>query len=612
MITYERKILKSKSYLTLLVLGLFIIGCDYQTEKESKPNVILIMTDDQGYGDLACHGNPYIKTPNLDKLYHESVRFTNFHVNPFCAPTRAALLTGRFSDLTHVRTTINGRNHLNTNETTLAEYFKASGYATGHYGKWHLGRNYPFRPMDRGFDQWVGLGDGGIGTASDYWGNDKMNDHYLRNGKWEAFEGYSTDIFFEEAMNFIGKNKDDPFFVYLATNVPHAPWNVLKEWRDTYSEELDQYNFPNGRSVRDFFAAITRFDENLGRMRQLLQEKGLSENTILIFLTDNGTIGGNTVYDAGMRGKKGSLYEGGHRVPCFVHWPEGELDHGSDITQMTAHLDILPTLIDLCGLKTPDKVKYPLSGQSWSPLLADEEDKWPEDRTLFMHSQNLTQQYEKWENSVVATEAWRLVNQNELYNIKSDPGQKSDVAKENPDVVSSLQAKYETYWEDIEEGKSDFQRPLIGSGAIDETWLISDAWIPEQVLPYTFGQFHVNKGAENYGFWPVTIAKSGTYKFEVRRWPKELNHSITSAPEAQSEADIYNRGNPVLMEAGTVIPAKKVRLRVGDADFEKEINADDEQADFNVDLTKGDTEVQAWLLDSEGNKYPAYYVYVNE
>ena len=595
-----------------LIFGLTNSGCKEQAGQIPRPNVILIMTDDQGYGDLACHGNPYIKTPNLDKLYSEAVRFTDFHVNPFCAPTRAALMTGRFSDLTHVRTTINGRNHLNVNETTMAEYFKSSGYATGHYGKWHLGRNYPFRPIDRGFDQWVGHGDGGTGTASDYWGNDKMNDTYTRDGKWEKFEGFSTDIYFDEAMNFINNVENEPFFVYLATNVPHAPWNVLKEWRDKYPTALDQFNFPNGRSVRDFYATITRFDENLGKMRQLLEEKGLSENTIFIFLTDNGTAGGNTAYNAGMRGKKGSVYEGGHRVPCFVHWPNGNLNKGVNVAQMTSHIDILPTLIDLCDLETPERVKYQLSGKSWQPLLDGEEAKWLDDRTLFMHSQNLTQQYEKWKNSLVATEDWRLVNQNELYNIKLDSGQKFDVSKENPDVVSALQAQYETYWKDIGEGKSDFQRNVIGSGKINETWLTCDAWIPEQTLPYTFGQDHVNIGAKNFGFWPVTIAKKGTYRFQVRRWPKEVNIPINSAPDAQTMNDIYSKDKPVLMQSGKIIPTEKVSLRVGSEHFEKYISSKDEQADFVVELSKGDTDVQARLIDSKGNEHPAYYVYIDQ
>lgn len=596
----------------LLIFGSFLIlisSCSTNVE-DKKPNVILIMTDDQGYGDLACHGNEFIETPNLDKLHSESIRFTNFHVNPFCAPTRAALMTGRFSDLTHVRTTVNGRNHLDVTETTMAEYFKASGYITGHFGKWHLGHNYPYRPIDRGFDQWVGHGDGGTGTASDYWGNDKMNDTYIRNGKWEKFEGFCTDIYFDESMKFIEKNKDKPFFVYLATNVPHSPWNVLKEWREKYERKLKLLEGKD-KSVIDFYATITRFDKNLGRLRKYLSENDLSENTIIIYLTDNGTSGGASVYNAGMRGKKGSVYEGGHRVPCFIHWPAKKLNTQIDIDLMTSHIDILPTLINLCDLKAPYKAKHKLSGESWLTLLNGEEESW-QDRTIFLHSQNMTQQHEKWKNSVVATEEWRLVNQNELYNIKSDPSQKVNIAKENAKVVSKLKQRYEQYWKEIGEGKSAHQRVVIGSGKINETWLTCDAWIPENISPHTWDQRHVNSAVKNFGYWPVTIAKNGTYLFEVRRWPKEVNCPINSTPEIQTKGDIYSNNKTVLVKQGKIIHATKVKLKIGDENFEKDINSNDESADFNITLEKGDTKIQAWLIDSMGNEHPAYYVYVNE
>lgn len=599
--------MKSQFLLTIIAFTLF--SCS-RKETNVIPNVILIMTDDQGYGDLACHGNPYIETPHLDKLHSESIRFTNFHVNPFCAPTRAALMTGRFSDLTHVRTTINGRNHLNVSETTIAEYFKASGYSTGQFGKWHLGQNYPFRPIDRGFDEWVGHGDGGTGTASDYWGNDKMNDTYMRNGKWEKFEGFCTDIYFDETMKFIDNNRDDPFFIYLATNVPHSPWNVLQESREKYKSKLKGLGGKNN-SVIDFYATITRFDENLGRLRKYLDDKNLSENTIIIYLTDNGSSGGSSVYNAGMKGKKGSVYEGGHRVPCFVHWPAKNISSPIDIDLMTSHIDILPTLIDLCNLKTPEKTKHKLSGKSWLALLNDDEMSW-QDRSIFLHSQNTKQQHEKWKNSVVATENWRLVNQNELYNIKSDPGQEDNIAKENTKIVSDLQQQYEQYWKEIGEGKSAHQRTIIGSGKINETWLTCDAWIPKNDSPHTWNQSHVNNAVMNFGFWPVSILKKGTYLLEVRRWPKEVNCPINAAPAAQTEEDIYRKNKPVLVGEGKIIPAVKVKLRVGNKYFEKSLNSNDEYAVFNITLEKGDTEIQAWLIDTLGSEFPAYYVYINE
>ena len=364
------------------------------------------------------------------------------------------------------------------------------------------------------------------------------------------------------------------------------------------------------RSVIDFYASISRFDENLGRLRKFLSENNLSENTILIYLTDNGTSGGDAVFNAGMRGKKGSVYEGGHRVPCFIHWPAKNLDQGVDIDRMTSHIDILPTLIDLCDLKAPAKAKYKLSGKSWKGLLMDEDAGW-QDRTLFIHSQNRTQHHEKWKNYLVATEEWRLVDRDELYNIKSDPGEKMNVAKDHPEIVTQLQQQYEQYWKEIGEGESPFQRNVIGSGNIEETWLNCDAWIPDSIEPETWNQSHVNHGVKNFGYWPVTIARKGTYRFEVRRWPKEVKCPINSAPAAQTVADIYNHNLPVLVGEGKIIPAVKVKLRIGDQYFEKEIDPDDEQAAFNIPLEKGDTEIQGWLIDSTKSEFPAYYVYID-
>ena len=573
-----------------------------------KPNVILIMTDDQGYGDLACHGNPIIKTPNLDELHSESVRFTDFHVNPFCSPTRAALLTGRMSDRTHVRTTVYSRNHLNRGETTMAEFFKASGYRTGHFGKWHLGRNYPYRPMDRGFDQWVGHGDGGTGTSSDYWGNDKMNDSYWRNGKWEKFEGFSADIYFDEAMKFIGQAKDDPFFIYLATNVPHGPMNVLMEWREPY-EDLDIEGSTPWGDTKDLYATLSRFDFNIGRLREYLSGNGLAENTILIFLTDNGSANGTQVFNAGMRGGKGSVYEGGHRVPCFIHWPSGGIDKGIDIARLTAHTDLLPTLIDLCKLNTPERGHLEFDGRSLVPLLENIDGDW-NDRLILMHVQNVREVPVKGMNTVLATEKWRFVNGKELYEIKADPGQKNDISDQYPDVVAALSKKYEDHWNELQMGYHPYPRPIIGSVHDDETWLTSDALILDHTQPHIWSQRHVVQGAANSGFWPVEMAVEGLYQFDVRRWPKELNHPIGASLPSEESSDIFMNGIPVRVGEGKSIPAVKVVLRVGDREEEKEIGPEDVSALFELDLQPGPNKVRAWLIDAEGREQGAYYVYV--
>jgi arylsulfatase A-like enzyme len=600
----------TRMYYLMTCFCLIVVGLKGCTEKQEKhPNVILIMTDDQGYGDVRAHGNPYIHTPNLDKLHGESVRFVDFHVNPFCSPTRAALMTGRLSDRSQVRSTIYLRNHLSREETTMAEFFKATGYQTGQFGKWHLGRNYPYRPIDRGFDQWVGLGDGGLGTASDYWGNDRMNDHYYRNGVWEFFEGFGTDVFFDEAMKFIEGAGGDPFFVYLATNIPHGPMNVMPEWREPWEGQDIPGTSPWG-DVVDLYATLARFDQNVGRLRTFLEEKGLDENTILIFLTDNGTANGAQAYNAGMRGRKGSLYEGGHRVPCFIHWPKGGMDQGVDVDRFTAHIDLLPTLIEVCGLQTPERGHLDFDGRSLVPLLRDPGAAWA-DRTLIMHVQNTMEYPEKGRSTLVATERWRLVNGRELYDIVADFSQENDVADQHPEVVADLSDRYEAYWEASGLGYHPYPRPVIGSGYDKETWLTSDGWVIDRREPHTWNQVHVLAGVKNSGYWLVEIARKGTYCFDVRRWPKELDHPIAAALPADTNSDITCLGEPVIVEHGEAIPAAKVRLRVGDRQMEKEVGPADVRAVFEMPLPPGPTVVRAWLLDGDNNEWGAYYVYAS-
>lgn len=290
----------------------------------SKPNVIVIMTDDQGYGDLSAHGNPYVKTPRLDALHRESIRFTDFHVDPTCSPTRAALLTGRYSARAGVWLTYAGRNHLRRDEVTLADVFAHNGYATGIFGKWHLGDNYPFRPNDRGFQESLVHGGGVIGEAPDHWGNDYFDDVYLRNGNPERVSGYCTDVWFDEAMRFIRASQDGPFFVYLPTNAPHGPRHLPAGRLEPF---LNRPGIPESRAR--FYGMMRQIDDNVGRLRTHLSESGLNDNTILVFLTDNGGTGGATLrttlkpgetgflvngFNAGMRGKKGAAYEGGHRA----------------------------------------------------------------------------------------------------------------------------------------------------------------------------------------------------------------------------------------------------------------------------------------------------------
>jgi arylsulfatase B len=593
----------------LIFIGICsLVSCKNELE-EARPNVIVIMTDDQGYGDIAAHGNPIIRTPHLDKLHSESYRFTDFHVNSFCAPTRAALITGRMSDRTHVHSTVYLRNHLNIKETTMAEFFKASGYNTGHFGKWHIGANYPYRPIDRGFDDWVGIGDGGLGEVGEYWGNDRMNDTYIRNGKWEKIDGFNTDVFFDETMRFISENKEDPFFVYLATNVPHGPMNVRQEWREAYDNvEFELRERPWG-DTKDLFATLTRFDQNIGRLRDFLKSNNIDKNTILIFLTDNGSANGTHIFNDGMRGGKGSLYDGGHRVPLFIHWPAGGIDKPTDIDRLTAHIDLLPTLIDLCNLNTPDRGHLKLDGRSLAALIKDKNSAW-EDRLIINHVQNVVDRQIKDKSSIVYTERWRMINKKQLYDIKEDPSQKNNVAAQNPEVISDLSNKYDAYWTELDMDNNPYPRAIIGSENQEVIDLNSYNWIKGVSAPHSYHQRHVLTAVEGIGFWPVEIAKTGKYQLDVRRWPKELDHPISAGLPANSKSDISVLGKPVVIGEGVAIPTSKVRLKVGDKVLEKAIGEGDVSAVFEMILAEGKINIEAWLIDSKGREKQAYFVYV--
>ena len=569
-----------------------------------RPNVILIMADDQGYGDLACHGNPVIETPQLDRLYREAVRFTNFHVDPTCSPTRGALMSGKYSHRAKVWHTIAGGNHLRASEMTMADAFKASGYRTGMFGKWHLGSNYPYRPMDRGFDQWLGQGDGGTGTTDDYFTNDRVDDVYLHNGEREFRKGYAPDVFFNAAIDFVKSPSQQPFFIYLNTYIPHSPHTVPdRAWAEKYEKQVD-------KGVAYFFAGIERVDRNIGLLRKALAEEGLAENTILIFMTDNGGTAGVRLFNAGMRGKKGTVYEGGHRVPFFIHWPAGKLRHGSDVGDLTAHFDVLPTLIDLCGLTPPRQVDF--DGRSFKRQLYEPQTALPE-RTLFVELQR-TYEPGPWDNTAAMTNRWRLVNAKELYDLSADPGQQNNVFQEHPDVVEQLQQAFDVYWKRVTPNDRERVKFIVGHPADPETFLhCSDWYLPDP--PWNHAQ--VSAGAPQVGEWRIATAEAGRYRFEVRRWPREADAPISGVPSLNNEVNAWDAegGKRHLIYAGEASPYKAlpvahVRLTVGDYVGTRALSGAETEITFDMPLEKADYEVRAELLDAQKKPIAgAYYVY---
>lgn len=547
------------------------------------PNVVLVITDDQGYGDLACHGNQIIKTPNLDALHADCVRLTDFHVSPCCTPTRAALMTGQHECRVGAWGTTWGRSLPRRDAPMMADAFAASGYRTGCFGKWHLGDNYPYRPQDRGFQEVLVHGGGGVGQTPDYWGNDYFDDTYFRAGKPEKHKGYCTDIWFDAAMAFIAENREEPFFCYLSTNAPHGPYLVDARYSKPYRER----GVSAGQAA--FWGMITNIDENVARLRKHLRELDLEEDTILIFMTDNGTSGGAQGpkgFNAGMRGQKGSLFEGGHRVPCFIRWPAGQMTGGRDVDRLAAHLDLLPTLIDLCGLERPEGFRP--EGKSIAPLLRGEAKDWP-DRTLFVQYRQSPDPPVK-RHAAVMTEQWRLVSGKALFDINADPGQKKNVAAEHPQVVEKLIGEYDRWWEGVSKRFGERCHVVLGSDHENPTRLTAFDW--HTSTPWNQG--HVQAGARTNGFWAVEIAEDGEYEIALRRWPEEIDMPITAA-----------------IPNGKAVPVIRARLKIGDLEVTKPVEKDARAVVFRAHLKPGKTTLQTWLVDNEtGQSWGAYYAYV--
>ena len=558
-----------------------------------KPNVIIVMTDDQGYGDLACHGNPILKTPNLDQLYRESIRFTDFHVSPFCTPTRAALMTGNHPGYTGAFRTSSGRTMMHRDEKTLANLFADNGYATGMAGKWHLGDNAPHRPQDRGFQDVVWHRCGGIGQASDYWGNDYFDDTYERVipgsqvGKFEKFEGYCTDVWFREGLRFIDANKDRPFLLYLPTNAPHGPYKVAKEWTQPYAGNKNVAN-PN------FYGMIANIDHNMGTLRQRLQQWGLADNTILIFMTDNGTSAGGKFkgldsepvlgFNAGMRGKKSSVYDGGHRVPFFIHWPKGNLQGGKDIGTLAAHIDVLPTLAELCGISVPKE--YDLDGLSLKPLLDGTPNNWTRDHHVVQfhggaYGRKLPA--EPFNFSVVLTERWRLVNSGsqKLYDIQADPTQLQDVSDTNPEVVANLRERYQPFWERVSPRMTPVSIDL-GNPTDNPTELCSQDWrMAKENPPWNFRQ--IKKLPKVIGPWVVNVQKAGRFRITLRQFPRVANKLVV---------------------------AERAKIEIAGQTIEQPVEPGSKGVIFEIDLPDGPTELVTYLYDKAGNVGGAYFAEV--
>ncbi len=398
---------------------------------ERRPNVLLVITDDQGYGDLGLHGNPHLKTPNLDRFGRENTRFDRFVVNSFCSPTRASLLTGRYSLRTGVWGVTHNKEAMRPSEVTLAEALRPAGYRTACVGKWHNGEQFPYTPQGQGFDEFFGFHNG-------HW-NNYFDTELLRGTALVPTKGYIADVLTDEAIRFVRHNRERPFLCYLAYNTPHSPYQVPDAYFNPYKTlGLDD-------RLAAVYGMVANLDANFGRLLAVLDELKLADDTIVLFLTDNGPNGDR--YNAGMRGRKSSVHEGGCRVPLFLRWP-ARFRAARVVPHIAAHIDLYPTLLDLCGVKPPPGP--PVDGTSLRPLLEGKDQDWPA-RRLFTHNAN-----GQWQNrypGAVRTPRYRLVREAkggwQLYDMLADPGQKKDLAATRPDVVKELSAAYEAWYDDV-------------------------------------------------------------------------------------------------------------------------------------------------------------------
>ncbi|MGJ8694545.1 MAG: arylsulfatase [Thalassotalea sp.] len=603
------------------VLLINITGCSSeqqsteQTAQQTRPNIILVMTDDQGYGDFGRNDNPIVKTPVIDELANDSVRFTNFHVDPTCSPTRAALMSGQYSLRAGVWHTVMGRHILSDEHVTLPEALQNEGYTTGMVGKWHLGDNYPFRPQDQGFDYVLMHGAGGVGQTPDHWGNTQFDDTYFLNGQAKKYQGYATDIWFNNAINFIhdNANKKAPFFLYVSTNAPHAPFRAPEKYIQPYRD----LGVPEELAL--FYGMIASLDENVERLQNAMHESNITDNTIFIFMTDNGSVMGGkgaklvngetkalieknigqkiVSLNAGMKGAKNNVYEGGHRVPFYIKWPNGGFIKPTDIEGLAAHFDLMPTLLDLIGVNID---KLDTDGVSMKSALT-QNSPLP-DRTLTVTTQRVLNPDPNRPYAVMKNK-WRYVHANskpdsfELYDVELDPGQTMNLIEQHPDIAKELANSYQQWWQHTTGKGMPTMRSIIGSDKENPMRITSHDWMATDTkqVGHTVGFGNdqwAKKGwlGRESGFeispWKVTAEQAGQYRFTLYLHDKSANKEI-----AKSFAHLTLNGKALVnkVENGATSVA------------------------FESHLEKGDLDIKAWFDNSESSTdkpLAAFYLYI--
>lgn len=577
----------------LLALSLALASTVVAKANE-RPNVLIVMTDDQGLGDFSFTGNPVLKTPNFDAFAREAVRLTDFHVAPMCSPTRGQLLTGLAALRNGATSVTAGRTFLRPGLPTLPEIFAQAGYRTGIFGKWHLGDHYPHRPMDKGFQECIyHLGWGQLQSTPEF-DMPVIDGRYFHNGMEQRYRGHATDFWFDSAKAWIKRTKDEnkPFLCYLPTNLPHAPHIDLEEYIAPYRKP----NQPAG-----FFGAIAHLDERFGDLQNFLKTEGLLDNTLVIFMTDNGGTSGVATYNAGLRAGKTTYYDGGHRVPCWIRWPGGDLGPARDISVPTQNTDLFPTLCELCGVAPPTRKpdEQPFQGVSLAGLLQGK-GSLSDRKFVVQYGQT-----PKKHDCCVVWGKWRLVKGEELYDVEADRAEKSDVAKDHPDVVKAMRDYYEGWWAAAEPWVNDFVPISIGSREQPVVELNSGDW--EGIYADNTGYVREAVGGATGGHWHIQVEEPGTYEFVLRRWPAQTKAALgdkyePSDKSPSNKAKGKTVGFPNIRRAKVEIAGQRA---AGDADPKSG------GAMLHAKLPAGRTTLKAWFADAAGNDLcGAFYVTV--
>jgi arylsulfatase A-like enzyme len=568
---------------TLVVLAAAALPLAATAAGPARPNVLIVMTDDQGLGDFSFMGNPVLKTPSFDAFARQAVRLTDFHVCPMCSPTRGQLLTGLAALRNGATSVTAGRTFLRPGIPTLADLFGRAGYKTGLFGKWHLGDSYPHRPIDKGFQESVyHLGWGQLESTPEFdW--PLIDGRYFHNGAAMRYKGHCTDFWFDSAMAWMKerKGRGEPFFCYLPTNAPHGPHIDLEEYVKPY----------RGKGPAGFFGMIAHLDRRFGDLEKFLADEKLTDDTIVVFMTDNGGTAGVPTFNAGLRGSKTMYYEGGHRVPCWIRWPGGKLGEPRDVNVPAQNTDLLPTLCELCGVAVPkgEAGDDLYRGLSLAGLLRGTTKELP-DRKLVVQYGQVPAKFD----CCILWGKWRLVKGQELYDVEADRGQKTDVAARHPAVVKEMRDYYEKWWQGLQPLLNDFVPISIGAKQQPVVELTSGDW--EGIYADNTGHVRAAVGGPTGGHWHILVEEAGDYAFTLRRWPERTKAALGDKyePSAKSPA----AGSKQTTVAFPTIAAAKIEI----AGVKASVQADPKAtgATLVATLPAGRTRLKAWFADAAG------------